>query len=107
MGRIETCRYPVKPIHLAMEELEEYRITGIDGSVETRYKKETTFTQEKALEFDIPAADILFSHETGYHYLSDDPVHEGFIKIDKYIAEKQPVLNFFGHHHKDIIVNNS
>lgn len=104
MSRFESGRFPVSPLHLIAENLGECVITGFDGAVEAGYKKEITKTQEEAMEANIPAADILFSHETGYHYLSDDPVHEGFRVIDQYILEKQPVLHFFGHHHKDIIL---
>lgn len=104
MSRFESRRYPVSPLHLVEENLNGYKITGFDGAVESGYKKELTKTQEEAMESDIPTADILFSHETGYHYLSDNPVHEGFHAIDQYILEKQPALHFFGHHHKDIIL---
>lgn len=104
MGQFGAKRYPVKPLHLIEETIGEYKITGFNGSVESEYKKDTTFTQEEAMKVDLPAADILFSHETGYHYLSEEKVHEGFLMIDEYIRKKQPVLNFFGHHHKDIVL---
>ena len=95
--------YPIKNINLKKENIHGLTITGLEGSV--KYKPTSIgYTQEEAFSLDIPVADILFSHDTGYHYVTAPmslKTHEGLKAISKYIEEVQPKYHFFGHHHID------
>lgn len=90
----------VENIHLKLINKNNITFTGLEGS--EFYGNHPGFTQEEALNLNIPKADIFFSHETGYHYIKediDDPIHQGFKTISKYIKEQKPKYHFFGHHH--------
>lgn len=90
----------VENIHLKLIENDICSFTGLEGS--ELYGNHPGFTQEEALKLNIPKADIFFSHETGYHYIKEDvndPIHQGFKAISKYIEEQKPKYHFFGHHH--------
>lgn len=77
---------------------------GIPGSVRYKRGMYSMFTQDELAEKikNSKACDILISHESGYHYIDTDMVHEGFIAIDEYIKQYQPKYNIFGHHHKQL-----
>ena len=82
--------------------LDGYNILGIDGGIRYKRGMYAMYTQEELLEKcnNLPKVDILISHETGYHYLKDDLVHEGFKAIDEYILKNEPKYNIFGHYHQ-------
>lgn len=44
-------------------------------------------------------SDILVSHESPYHFMSETRSHGGFKAISDYISRIQPQLHIFGHHH--------
>lgn len=82
----------------------EMTFIGLKGCV--KYNNNIGYTQEEAVTLPLDSADILFSHETGYHYINsekDDITHEGYIAIDKYLENNKPKYNIFGHHHKNCI----
>lgn len=91
----------VQNINLMKEEIGNISFTGLEGSV--KYKEGCLgFTQDEAMKLDIPEADILFSHETGYGFMGvKEQAHEGFHAITRYIEKKKPKYNIFGHHHKN------
>jgi Icc-related predicted phosphoesterase len=93
--------YSINNIHLKTEFWGDVALTGLNGSV--KYKDNMIgYSQEEALKLSIPFSNILFSHETGYHYIDNkenQKSHEGFQVISKYIKEKQPQYHIFGHHH--------
>ncbi len=82
--------------------LDGYNILGIDGGVRYKRGMYAMYNQQELLDkcINLSKADMLISHETGYHYLKDDQVHEGFKAIDKYILENKPKYNVFGHYHQ-------
>ena len=77
-------------------------ICGIPGGVRYKRGMYSMFTQEEMTQKikNLDNCDMLISHESGYHYINTDISHEGFIAIDKYIKEKCPIYNIFGHHHQ-------
>ena len=95
--------FPIVNLNLNRIETNEISFCGFEGSVTYR-EHSVGYTQEEALSFDIPKADILFSHETGdtSPCAKKDSVHNGYTAISKYIKEKQPRYHIFGHHHQNI-----
>ena len=95
--------HPIKNINLEQIIMNEVSFTGLHGSV--KYSGSSVgYTQDEALHINIPASNILFSHETGYHYIPEhtDHAHEGYKVIAEYIEQKKPKYHIFGHHHVDI-----
>lgn len=84
--------------------IQDIMFCGIDGG--SRYKRGNyvMYKQEELLEKtkDLSECDILISHETGFHYLKDDVVHEGFVAIDDYIKKFKPKYSIFGHYHQNL-----
>ena len=86
--------------------LKEFKInnicfTGIEGC--NKYKTFIPgYTQKESLNLDIPFSNILFSHDTGYKYMTqDDLAHKGLKGISRYIKRKKPKYHIFGHYHKN------
>ena len=78
------------------------RIAGLSGA--PRYKDDPSWamrTQEEMAEkaLSVPAADILITHDSPYHYLNPNHSHEGYGGIDEYLKRNCPSLHLFGHHH--------
>lgn len=100
----EPFTYPLVNIHLNAVALDNLTFVGLQGSV--KYKDKCIgYAQEEALSLDVPSADILFSHDSGYHhvpYENCDMAHEGLQAISNYLEEKKPKYHIFGHHHKDL-----
>lgn len=95
--------HPINDIHLQNVQYKNNILAGFQGCV--GYKQDgAMMTQEEASCLSIPAADILISHESGYHYVDPviDQCHEGFLAISEYIIKQRPKYNLFGHHHKNI-----
>jgi Icc-related predicted phosphoesterase len=77
-------------------------VTGFEGAPGDD-DSDLILTQDTASSRLIPAADILFSHETGYHYFDRrDTMHEGFHTISNYIINSKPKYHIFGHHHQNV-----
>jgi len=92
----------IEDINSKIFDFEVMTHTGFEGAPGD-YDSELTMTQATADETTILSADILFSHETGYHYLeSQYTTHEGFKVISKYVEQEKPKYHIFGHHHKNI-----
>lgn len=78
------------------------KMTGLSGS--TRYKPAPELAmrsqkEAKKITRQLPAADILVTHVSPYHMISDDEAHEGYKAIDHYISNYVPAYHIFGHHH--------
>lgn len=102
-NRIGLKMNPINDVHLQSAKYKNDTFTGFQGCV--GYKQDgVMMTQDEALYLSIPAADILISHESGYHYVDPviDQCHEGFLAIAEYITKQRPKYNLFGHHHKNI-----
>ena len=75
----------------------DYTFTGIEGA--EKYKNnQPGYTQEESIALQIPEADILVSHDTGYNYMKNNH-HYGLLGINNYIQNKQPQFHIFGHYH--------
>lgn len=74
--------------------------TGVSGSL--KYKSTGIMvTQEEANQWDIPKADVLLSHDSGYKWIKrNDSVHTGLKAISRYIRKHKPRYSIFGHHHQ-------
>lgn len=95
----------INDIDMKIINFDNLKIAGISGGVRYKRGMYAMLTQEEMNEKikELDKCDILFSHETGYHYLRDDDAHQGFIAIDEYIKKYEPKYNIFGHYH----INNS
>ena len=96
--------YPLMDMHLKEAVVDDITFVGLQGSV--KYKDKCIgYTQGEALSLDIPPANILFSHDSGYHHIpyeNYDTAHEGLRAISDYLEKKKPKYHIFGHHHKDL-----
>lgn len=103
----EPFLYPLVNMNLNTIALDDLTFVGLQGSV--KYKDKCIgYTQEEAASLIIPPADILFSHDSGYHFIpyeNYDMAHEGLLAISEYIEKKKPRYHIFGHHHKDMTIN--
>ena len=98
----EPFLYPINNLNLSLVKVDTVSFTGLQGTV--KYSETSIgYTQEKALDLDMPSADILFSHETGYRFVENErgASHEGYKAISKYIKKNKPKYHIFGHHHID------
>lgn len=97
-------RCGITDISFQLINIDNLSFYGIPGSVRYKRGMYSMFTQEEMSEKikNSEKCDILISHESGFHYVDTDMVHEGFIAIDKYIKTLQPKYNVFGHHHKQL-----
>ena len=43
--------------------------------------------------------DILVTHESPYHLMSQNTAHSGFMAITDYLSKNNVPLHIFGHHH--------
>lgn len=80
---------------------------GLDGGVRYKRGAYVMYSQDEILGKmgSVEKCDILISHETGYHFLADDLVHEGFLGIDNFLKECKPKYNIFGHFHQRLKFN--
>ncbi|WP_097006713.1 metallophosphoesterase family protein [Lacrimispora amygdalina] len=102
-NKFEINMDPIVNMHCNCVNFETDIIAGLQGCV--GYKDSgVMMTQEEANSLKIPCADILISHETGYHYMKPviDTSHEGFEAVLNYILKEKPKFHLFGHHHKNI-----
>ena len=94
--------YPVDNLNLSLVKVDNVSFTGLQGAI--KYNETSIgYTQEEATDLIIPAADILFSHETGYGFVKNErgSSHEGYRAISRYIKKNKPKYHIFGHHHID------
>ena len=82
-------------------EINGITLGGVSGG--PRYKQgDFAMRTEKEIEEQlnkIGYVDILISHESPYHLMSNNTSHSGFEAITDYILEKHPYMHIFGHHH--------
>ena len=98
----EPLLYPVNNLNLSLVKVDSVSFAGLQGAI--KYNEASIgYTQEEALDLIIPAADILFSHETGYKFIKNEKgiCHEGYEAVSKYIKKNKPKYHIFGHHHID------
>lgn len=74
---------------------------GFSGSVRYKNGEYPMFTQRASLKFgnNLKKADILLSHDSGYHLFGRDKPHSGLLGIDFYNLKNRVKLNICGHHH--------
>ena len=92
--------YSLENINLKKYEYQEITFTGIEGSEKYKYNQ-PGYTQEESLQLNVPKADILFAHDTGWNYM-DDNRKIGLKGINQYIKNRQPKYHIFGHFHTNI-----
>jgi Icc-related predicted phosphoesterase len=99
-------RNNIQDINLKMMNFNGINIFGISGSVRYKRGMYSLYTQDELSSLidvdNMPKCDILISHESGFHFISDDTTHEGFKIIDQILQKNQPKYNLFGHHHQNL-----
>ena len=98
----EPFLYSVNNLNLSLVKVDNASFAGLQGAV--KYNEASIgYTQEEAMGLIIPAADILFSHETGYQFRKNKRgvSHEGYKAISEYVKKHRPKYHIFGHHHID------
>ena len=76
-------------------------IAGWQGSFKYKHGDYPSFTQEDSMKFakELPAADILISHDSPYRLYGENSAHIGLKGISRYIKNKKIPLNIHGHQH--------
>lgn len=82
-----------------------YKFAGFSGSAQYKHGNYPMFTQHEGLKFgnQLEKADILLSHDSGYHLIGKDKPHSGLLGIDLYNLKNRVRLNICGHHHTPTI----
>ena len=95
----------VQHIHLKRFEHMGVSFAGLSGSERYKTGNYPMLTQSESIRLarDIPKADILISHDCGYHILNKKEAHEGLKGISSYCFWNRCRLNICGHHHVDKI----
>lgn len=80
------------------------RIGGASGA--PRYKQNPDFAMRTEEEIGkvldgLGEVDILVTHESPYHLMSQNTAHGGYMAITDYLAKNDVPLHIFGHHHEN------
>ncbi|MCM1270121.1 MAG: metallophosphoesterase family protein [Ruminococcus flavefaciens] len=78
-----------------------YTFAGFSGSARYKNGDYPMFTQFESLGLGakLNKANILISHDSGYHLFGKDKPHSGLLGIDFYNLKNRVKLNVCGHHH--------
>ncbi len=95
----------VENIHGKCVEYCGYSFAGFSGSARYKNGDYPMFTQVESLNIGrkLKKADILISHDSGYHLFGKDKTHSGLIGIDLYNLKNRVNLNICGHHHTSAV----
>ena len=94
--------YGIINIHGRVIKVNGVKIAGWGGTYRYKNKLLLSFTQKESLSFakELPAADILISHDTSFQKHSSDDCHMGLKGISWYIRKKKPLYHIHGHLHQ-------
>ena len=94
--------YNIQDIHGKVIEINGVKITGWGGTYQYKNKLPLSFTQKESLDFakELPATDILISHDTSFQRKAKNECHTGLKGISWYIKKKKPLYHIHGHLHE-------
>ena len=94
-------RAGVENLHGKRVEVGDISFAGFEGGTKYRFGKGVMYDQDETLSIadEVPAADVLLSHDGPFHLYGIHRHHCGMKGISKYIHEKKPLFNFHGHYH--------
>lgn len=103
LGNHDSWTQNISGIHLdgQVVEINGLRIGGVSGANKYKDGNFAMRTNEEMKEKlkELGHVDILISHESPYHLMSNNHTHGGFQAISDYLHDEKPFLHVFGHHH--------